>query len=112
MLNKNKRARCKASSFLCIYKKFDKVRLWEYHLCMLTKPEQGKPTVLTMGGHQLTKSWFSHIIKMQGDTTCVSVASTDYFGLSIMPWGHRRRGVYSPPFSFLENCNGRVKHFH
>lgn len=34
----------------------------------------------------MTKSWFSHIIKMQGDTTCVSVASTDYFGLSIMLW--------------------------
>lgn len=35
------------------------------------------------------------------DTTCVSVAATDHFGLSIMLWGHRRRGVYSPPFSFL-----------
>ena len=49
---------------------------------------------------------------MQGDTTCVSVATTDNFGLSIMLWGHRRRGVYSPPFSFLENCDGRVKHFY
>lgn len=35
---------------------------------------------------------------MQGDTTCVSVATTDNFGLGIMLWGHRRRGVYSPPF--------------
>lgn len=68
---------------------------------MFTKLEQGKPTVLTMGGRQLTKSWFSHIIKMQGDTTCVSVADTDNFGLGIMLWGHRRRGVYSTPFSFL-----------
>lgn len=76
------------------------------------KTGAGKPTVLTIGGRQLTKSWFSHIIKMQGDTTCVSVAATDYFGLSIMLWGQRRRGVYSPPFSFLENCNGRVKHLH
>lgn len=38
---------------------------------------------------------------MQGDTTCVSVADTDSFGLGIMLWGHRRRGVYSPPFFFL-----------
>lgn len=35
---------------------------------------------------------------MQVDTTCVSVATTDNFGLGFMLWGHRRRGVYSPPF--------------
>lgn len=41
---------------------------------------------------------------MQGDTTCVSVAITDNFGLGIVPWGHRRRGVYSPLFLFfIEN---------
>lgn len=49
---------------------------------------------------------------MQGDTTCVSVATTDNFGLGIALWGHRRRGVYSPPFSFLENCDGRIKYFY
>ena len=29
--------------FLCIYRKFDKVRLWEYHQCMFTKPERKSP---------------------------------------------------------------------
>lgn len=38
----------------------------------------------------------------QGTIPCSDTgAATDYFGLSIMLWGHRRRGVYSPPFSFL-----------
>ncbi len=37
---------------------------------------------------------------MQGDTICATVATTDSFGLSIMLWGHRRRGVYSLPFLF------------
>lgn len=49
----------------------------------------------------------------QGTIPCSDTgAATDYFGLSIMLWGHRRRGVYSPPFSLLENCNGRVKYLH
>lgn len=46
------------------------------------------------------------------DTICVSLATTDNFGLGIMLWAHCRRGVYSPPFSFMENSDGRVKHFY
>ena len=45
---------------------------------------------------------------MQGDTTNVSVAKTDNFGLGLYSLGHRRRGEFPATYHFLREYE-RVK---
>lgn len=70
-------------------------------LVYVDKTGAGKANDFNHGRTSIDKIMVFAYNKNARDTTCVSVADTDNFGLGIMLWGHRRRGVYSPPFFFL-----------